>query len=141
MTFLTTSASLMPSAFACCGICLSTSGVRTKPGQITLACTPYCASNVVTLLAPGKTYDFGWPGTVFVDQWMPPTCYGEAGCVNGPCLKEVGVRTRVWTVAGLGHAIPSDKTLAEAVRWMEEGLARRRAMVKIQVSKRALPLY
>ena len=34
MTFLMTSCSEMPSVFACSGICLSTSGVRTKPGQI-----------------------------------------------------------------------------------------------------------
>src|SRR5664279_596088 len=39
ITFLMMSSSLMPSAFACSGICLSTSGVRTKPGQITFART------------------------------------------------------------------------------------------------------
>ena len=30
----------MPSSFACSGICFSTSGVRTNPGQITFARTP-----------------------------------------------------------------------------------------------------
>src|SRR5262249_37937895 len=40
MTFFTTSSSEMPSSRACSGICLSTSGVRTKPGQMTLARTP-----------------------------------------------------------------------------------------------------
>ena len=40
ITFLMTSSSVMPSSFACSGICFSTSGVRTKPGQITLARTP-----------------------------------------------------------------------------------------------------
>ncbi len=41
MTFLTTSSSLIPSSLACSGICLSTSGVRTKPGQMTLVRTPF----------------------------------------------------------------------------------------------------
>ena len=39
----TASSSLMPSVRACSGICLSTSGVRTNPGQMTLARTPWAA--------------------------------------------------------------------------------------------------
>ncbi|CAB3774372.1 hypothetical protein LMG30113_07570 [Burkholderia paludis] len=35
ITFFTTSSSLIPSSFACSGICLSTSGVRTNPGHTT----------------------------------------------------------------------------------------------------------
>ena len=50
MTFLITSASAMPSSFACSGICLSTSGVRTKPGQTTLARTPCLAPSFATTL-------------------------------------------------------------------------------------------
>ena len=41
---------------------------------------------------------------------------------RGPFLKDVGVRTRVWTQAGLGHGIPNEKTLGEAFRWLEESL-------------------
>ena len=41
----------MPSSLACSGICLSTSGVRTKPGQITLARTPCLAPSLATTLA------------------------------------------------------------------------------------------
>src|SRR5262245_2044168 len=51
ITFLMTSASEMPSSFACSGICLSTSGVRTKPGQMTLARTPCLAPSLATTLA------------------------------------------------------------------------------------------
>ena len=46
MTFFTTSSSEMPSSFACSGICLSTNGVRTKPGQITFARTPCAAPSL-----------------------------------------------------------------------------------------------
>ena len=51
ITFLMTSSSLMPSVLACSGICFSTSGVRTKPGQITLARTPCLAPSLATVLA------------------------------------------------------------------------------------------
>ena len=48
MMVLMTSCSEMPSSLACSGICLSTSGVRTKPGQITLARTPCAAPSLAT---------------------------------------------------------------------------------------------
>jgi hypothetical protein len=51
ITFLITSSSLIPSAFACSGICLSTSGVRTKPGQMTLARTLCLAPSLAITLA------------------------------------------------------------------------------------------
>ena len=40
---LKTSSSLIPSSLACSGICFSTNGVRTNPGQMTLARTPNSA--------------------------------------------------------------------------------------------------
>ena len=43
MTFFMTSCSERSSSVACSGICLSTSGMRTKSGQMTLARTP-CAA-------------------------------------------------------------------------------------------------
>ena len=49
ITFFTTSSSLMPSSFACSGICFSTSGVRTKPGQITLARMPCSPPSFATV--------------------------------------------------------------------------------------------
>ncbi|MFO0929638.1 MAG: hypothetical protein U0736_21845 [Gemmataceae bacterium] len=36
---------------------------------------------------------------------------GEVERLRGPYLTEVGVRSRVWTVAGMGHAIPGERTL------------------------------
>src|SRR5262249_873713 len=51
ITFLMTSASEIPTSVGCSGICLSTSGVRTKPGQMTLARTPCLAPSFATTLA------------------------------------------------------------------------------------------
>src|SRR5690606_11818608 len=51
ITSRTTASSLMPSSRACSGICWSTSGLRTKPGQITFARTPAAAPSLATVRA------------------------------------------------------------------------------------------
>jgi pimeloyl-ACP methyl ester carboxylesterase len=55
---------------------------------------------------------------------------GEVERLRGPFLKDVGVRTRVWTVPGLGHQVPAEKVVGEAVRWLEDGLAKRQALAR-----------
>lgn len=47
---------------------------------------------------------------------------GEIERYRGPLLADVGVRSKVWTIDGLGHAIPGSKSLDTAYRWLEEGL-------------------
>ena len=51
ITFLMTSSSVIPSCRACSGICFSTNGVRTKPGQITCDLMPCLAPSLATALA------------------------------------------------------------------------------------------
>ena len=46
--------------------------------------------------------------------------------LRGPLLADVGVRAKVWTVAGLGHAIPDERQLAAALDWLEEAVPARR---------------
>jgi pimeloyl-ACP methyl ester carboxylesterase len=53
---------------------------------------------------------------------------GEVERLRASYLKDVGVRTRVWTVAGMGHQVPDERVLADAVRWLEETLLRRQKM-------------
>ncbi|HVS34191.1 MAG TPA: hypothetical protein VMS17_01335 [Gemmataceae bacterium] len=55
---------------------------------------------------------------------------GEVERLRGPYLKEVGVRTRWWEQAAMGHAIPGEKILTEAVKWLEEDGDRRRKLAK-----------
>ncbi|KAG0913634.1 hypothetical protein G6F31_021434 [Rhizopus arrhizus] len=50
-TFFTTASSLMPSSRACSGICFSTSGVRTKPGQMTCERTLCAAPSLASTRA------------------------------------------------------------------------------------------
>lgn len=44
-----------------------------------------------------------------------------------PWLKELGVRTRLWVVPKVGHAIPGEATNAAVFAWLEEDRKRRRA--------------
>jgi len=53
---------------------------------------------------------------------------GELERLREPLLSGVGVRTKVWTVSGLGHGIPSAAELVAAFAWLEEGLAARRRL-------------
>jgi pimeloyl-ACP methyl ester carboxylesterase len=55
---------------------------------------------------------------------------GEVENWKGPICEEVGIRTHVWVVPNLGHGVPSDKTLAEAFAWLEEGKKDRTALAK-----------
>jgi dienelactone hydrolase len=63
---------------------------------------------------------------------------GEVERLRGPFLKDVGVRARVWTVPGLGHQVPGEKPLGEAVRWLEEGLAKRQTLARKYPASRLL---
>jgi hypothetical protein len=50
---------------------------------------------------------------------------GEVERLRGPYLKEVGVRTRVWTQPALPHNVPAEKYLGEAFRWLDQAAAAR----------------
>lgn len=56
---------------------------------------------------------------------------GEVERLRGPYLKEVGVRCRVWVQPALGHAIPGEKNLGEAWRWLEEAAAARQEAARL----------
>ncbi len=44
-----------------------------------------------------------------------------------PWLKELGIRTRLWVVPKMGHAVPPPDVLREAYAWLKEDFSRRRA--------------
>lgn len=52
---------------------------------------------------------------------------GEVERFRGPVLADVGVRSRVWVVPGLGHATPKTDVCREVFEWLEAGVERRRA--------------
>jgi hypothetical protein len=61
---------------------------------------------------------------------------GEVERLHGPMLKEVHVTARVWVQNGLGHEVPSEKVLAEALGWLDERAAQRRKEAKLHPASR-----
>jgi len=50
---------------------------------------------------------------------------GELERLRGPLLTDVGVRTKVWTFAKMGHAIPDSQTATPVLKWLDEAAADR----------------
>jgi hypothetical protein len=63
---------------------------------------------------------------------------GEVERWRGPFWKEIGIRTRVWTVDG-GHALPPSATIGEALKWLDEAREKRAALAKKYPATRATP--
>ncbi|MFQ5732808.1 MAG: hypothetical protein ACE5KM_12750 [Planctomycetaceae bacterium] len=55
---------------------------------------------------------------------------GEVERFRGPMLKEVGVRSKVLTVRGMGHSLPSGRAWFPVWTWLEDDLQRRRNFAK-----------
>lgn len=106
-------------------------------GRIALAVAfalPELFGGVMPLCAAGDLREESWLRHRAIDRLSVALLTGEKdfnrGEVErwrGPSLAEVGVRAKVWTVSGLGHSIPGEKTQAEALSWLEDGLKQRQA--------------
>ena len=64
---------------------------------------------------------------------------GEVERLRGPLLKDMGVRTRWWEQPGLGHAMPNEKLLGEAVKWLEDDVEHRRKLARRTTRRFTLP--
>jgi pimeloyl-ACP methyl ester carboxylesterase len=98
---------------------------------------PELFGGVMPICAAGDLRDESWLRQRVIDR-LSVACLtgdsdfnrGEVERLRGPMLKDVGVRTRVWVQPKLGHAMPNDRTIQEALRWLEEGLPKRREQAK-----------
>jgi pimeloyl-ACP methyl ester carboxylesterase len=50
---------------------------------------------------------------------------GEVERLASTYFREVGARARTWTQPGLGHGIPGERVLTEALTWLEDGIKER----------------
>ncbi len=98
---------------------------------------PECFGGVMPICASGDLRDEPWLRRRVIDRLSVALMTGdndfnrgEVERLRGPFLKEVGVRARVWRQAGLGHGVPGEKQLSEAVKWLDEGVGRRRELAK-----------
>jgi dienelactone hydrolase len=56
-----------------------------------------------------------------------------------PWFKDLGIRSKLWVVPKLGHAVPSPDVLRETYAWLKEDLPRRRADAKTHPDLVAAP--
>ena len=98
---------------------------------------PELFAGVMPICAGGNLRDESWLRQRAVDRLSVALLTGEKDFnrgeverLRGPYLADVGVRSKVWTQPGLGHAIPNDKTLREAYRWLQAGQPRLQALAK-----------
>lgn len=104
---------------------------------------PELVGGVMPLCAGGELRDEPWLRHRAIDRLSVALVTGtgdfnkgEVERLRGPLLKEIGVRTKVWTQPGLGHGVPDSKTLLNALRWLDEGAAKRAALAKTHPATR-----
>lgn len=104
-------------------------------GRIACAITfalPEYFGGVMPICASGDLREESWLRQRVIDRLSVALLTGEKDFnrgeveqLRGSMLKDVGVTARVWVQLGLGHGIPSDKVLLEALRWLDERAAQR----------------
>ncbi|MEO1996974.1 MAG: hypothetical protein ABGZ17_17035 [Planctomycetaceae bacterium] len=98
---------------------------------------PELFGGVVPLCAAGELRSESWLRQRVIDRISLALVTGEndfnRGEVErfrGPLLSEVGVRTRVWVVPGLGHRPAGPQTLEQVFQWLETATAARQNLAK-----------
>jgi pimeloyl-ACP methyl ester carboxylesterase len=93
---------------------------------------PELFGGIMSIGAGGELREEPWLRQRVIDRLSVALLTGERDFnraeverLRGPYLKEVGVRTRVWTQPALAHNVPAEKYLGEAYRWLEEATAAR----------------
>jgi predicted esterase len=98
---------------------------------------PELFGGVMPICAGGELREESWLRQRVIDRLSVALLTGEKDFNRGEVerwratyLTEVGVKNKVWMVSGLGHAIPGEKTQTEALKWLEDGLAKRQSLTK-----------
>ena len=55
---------------------------------------------------------------------------GEVERFRGPMLAEVGVRSKIWVIPRMGHGVPSGKNWIPILKWLDDGVTRRKLFAK-----------
>jgi predicted esterase len=98
---------------------------------------PEYFGGIIPVCAGGQLRPESWLRQRVIDRLRIALITGETDFNRGEIerltqtqFSSVGVTSRVWTVARLGHGIPSGKTLSEAYDWLEDGLKDRQKLAK-----------
>jgi dienelactone hydrolase len=98
---------------------------------------PEYFGGVLPICASGELRGESWLRQRVIDRLGVALLTGEKDFnraevkrLRGPLLQGVGVTARVWVQAGMGHDVPSEKTLLEAIRWLDDSATRRQDAAK-----------
>ncbi len=98
---------------------------------------PELFGGVVPICAAGQLRDETWLQHRVIDRLSVAAVTGETDFnrgeverFRGPLLSHVGVRSKVWVVPKLGHAVPSDGTLSDVFKWLDQGVENRRKLAE-----------
>jgi hypothetical protein len=104
---------------------------------------PESFGGILSIVAGGDPREESWLRQRAADRLSVALLTGQSDFnrnevekLRTPFLKDVGIRARVWTQPGLGHGMPSDATLQEALRWLEEAAPKRRELGKTYPASR-----
>lgn len=94
---------------------------------------PEYFGGIIAVCAGGQPREEAWLRRRMVDLLSIALITGEHDFnraeierYRGPMFAEMGVRARIWTVAGMGHTLPSADVLDQAFNWLEAGYKNRR---------------
>jgi predicted esterase len=98
---------------------------------------PDVCGGVLPICAAGDLREETWLRQRVIDRLSVAALTGQNDFNRGeverwrvPFLQAVGVRARSWVEPNLGHGIPGEKTLAEALRWLDEAAPKRRELAR-----------
>jgi len=105
---------------------------------------PEYVGGVLPICAGGKLRDESWLRQRSADRLSVALLTGQTDFNKGEVerlwggyFKDVGVRSRTWTQPGLGHGVPKDEVLQEAVRFLDQTAAQRNDLAKRFPASRA----
>ncbi len=105
---------------------------------------PEYFGGVLPICAGGKLRDESWLRQRSADRLSVALLTGQTDFNKGEVerlwggyFKDVGVRSRTWTQPGLGHGIPKDEVLLEAVRFLDQSAAQRSDLARRFPASRA----
>ena len=105
---------------------------------------PEYFGGVIPICAGGELREESWLRQRVIDRLSVAHLTGENDFnrseverFRNPLLAGVGVRSRVWVVPKLGHAVPPAKWLTEAFEWVDESAAKRAKLARQYPTMRA----
>ncbi len=104
---------------------------------------PEYFGGIIPIVAGGELRDEPWLRHRAIDRLSVALITGttdfnrgEIEKWRGPLWKDIGIRTKIWTL-NMGHTMPPGASLLEAIKWLDENKDKRAALAKKYPATRA----